>query len=76
MQDIDERDRIQRQASVYMLKNPEDASMSIGDLKGLVNDRENSQAFVIGRKMQRFAANLMSSAAYMGVMKKNLLALM
>ena len=75
IQDVDERHRIQSQASVYMQKNPEDANLTIGDLRGLVKNHNDPSAFIIQNKMQRFGANITGSAAYMNTRKKELTAL-
>lgn len=76
VQDKDERSRIQAQCSVYLQKNPEDAAMTIGDLRNDLHGYNNPTLYLITKKMQRFGANIMGSPAYMASKKKELLALM
>ena len=66
--DMDERHRIQSQCSIFMQNNPEEANMTIQDLRVKVQDRDNS-------KMQRYAANIRGSSSYFAFHKKQLLAL-
>lgn len=75
IQDMDERHRIQSQASVYMQKHPEDAQMTMAQLHDLAQSND-AQAYMIAKKMQRFGANITGSPAYMFQRKKELLALM
>jgi len=59
-----------------MQKNPEDANLSVGDLRGMITSHVDPGAYIIQKKMQRFAANITGSAAYMHTRKKELTTLM
>ena len=72
---MDERHRIQSQCSIFMQNNPEEANMTIQDLRVKVQDRDNSQAYFLSNKMQRYGANIRGSSSYFAFHKKQLLAL-
>ena len=76
IQDMDERHRIQSQASVYLEKNPLDANLSIGELKEMARGVNNPSAFAANLRMQRYSGNILGSNQYMMLRKKELIALM
>ena len=59
LQDMDERRRIQSQASVYLHKNQVDANLTINELQDMARNRNDSQSFALNLRMQTFAANIL-----------------
>ena len=77
IQDIDERHRIQSQASVFVKQNASDADMSVRDMTSLVSSRDRATEFyTMIKRMERYASNINGSSSYMFTRKKELLALM
>ena len=77
IQDIDERHRIQSQASVFVKQNASDADMSVRDMMSLVSSRDRATEFyTMIKRMERYASNINGSSSYMFARKKELLALM
>ena len=76
IQDMDERHRIQSQASVYLQKNPADAAITIGELRDMARNINDPSLFAANLRMQRYAANILGSSQYMSLRKKELIALM
>ena len=54
---MDERHRIQSQASVYLQKNPSDAAITIGELRDMARNINDPSLFAANLRMQRYAAN-------------------
>jgi hypothetical protein len=59
IQDIDERRRIQSQASIFLEKNPSTANMSIEGLRETAREANSHSSFVIDQRMQRYGANIL-----------------
>ena len=59
LQDMDERHRIQSQASIYLQKNHIDANLTINELQQMARNRQDSQSFALNLRMQTFAANIL-----------------
>ena len=75
IQDMDERHRIQSQASVH-IKKPLDANLTIGALQEIARGCDNSAAFATDVRMRRYAGNILGSNQYMQLRKKKLISLM
>lgn len=73
--DVDERHRAQSSCAIYMSKNTIDSNMTIQDLRAILRQR-SSEDFALQRRMQRYAANILGSPAYMAEEKNKLMSLM
>ena len=67
---MDERRRIQSQASVYLQKNKVDANLTINDLQDMARNRNDSQSFALNLRMQTFAANILGKLSHISYFKK------
>ena len=76
IQDMDERHRIQSQASIYLQKNPLDANLTVGALQEIARGYDNVSAFATEMRMRRYAGNILGSDQYMQLRKKELISLM
>jgi hypothetical protein len=59
IQDMDERRRIQSQASIFLEKNPSTANLSIEELRETARATNSHSSFVIDQRMQRYGANIL-----------------
>jgi hypothetical protein len=73
---VDERRRLNSQANIYINKTSEDANLTFNDLKEMAKSRGDPKLFAMEKKMQRYAANILGSNAYMAQRKKELVSLM
>ena len=74
VQNIDERQRINSQASVYINQNAVDRDMSKEDLMKILKSK-NAEKFAIESRMGRYGAKILGSPQYFVLRKKELLAL-
>jgi hypothetical protein len=74
LQDVDERKRLQSQASIFLQQNPSEADKTIDELREMVRSEGGAQ-YALNAKMQRYGANVLGSNAYMAERKKELMAL-
>jgi hypothetical protein len=59
IQDMDERRRIQSQASIFLEQNPSTANLTIEGLRETARAANSHSSFVIDQKMQRYGANIL-----------------
>ena len=76
IQNKDERARAMMQCSVFLSKNPEDAAISLNELRQDILGADDRGLHILSKKMQRFGANITGSPAYMSGKKSELMALM
>ena len=74
IQDMDERNRIQTQCSVYLKKTPCDSELTLKDLAEMCRRNDPNSSCLMNR-MSRYGENILGSAAYFAKHKKKLLTL-